>query len=55
MQSEVAQDASDEIKPLRAAAERDARLVAIFGRQPPHRRCADVRWIAEDQVVLVFA
>ena len=41
----------DEIQALAAAGERDAGLVAVFGRQLAHRRRAHVRRIADDQVV----
>src|SRR5687767_13703396 len=42
------------VQPVAAARQRDPRLVAILARQPAHRRGADVRRIADDQVVARF-
>src|SRR6185295_9951716 len=44
----------DKLQAVAPAAEGEARLMAILGRQLAHRRRADVRRIGEDQVVAPF-
>src|SRR6186713_3677798 len=47
----ASQNSRDELQAVTAAAERQARLMAVLGRQLAHRRGAYVGRIADDEVV----
>jgi len=51
MRRGFSEDAAHQIEAIGAAMQRERRLLAVFLRQCPHHRRADVGRIAQDQVV----